>query len=44
MASKRTANADWLEFEQLVSRIERALASEALVKHNDRVWDRDAEG
>jgi hypothetical protein len=46
VAKKKSSekNAEWLEFEQLVTRIERTLATEAVVKHNDRVWDRDAEG
>jgi hypothetical protein len=44
MAPQKSANKDWLEFEKLVLRIERTLAEKAEVKHNDRVWDRDAEG
>ena len=43
MPKKAPKNADWLEFEQLVSRIEQTLASDAEVKHNERAWDYDAE-
>lgn len=41
---KQSKNDDWRQFEKLVTRIERTLAPNARVKHNDSVWDYESEG